>query len=189
MLCCGPTHFQYTRFGKYAEVPIRTVPVYIDTQFDQEDLLHIDDAVMRWNYALNGYIVLRVISYESSFTTTELSDVKAQHGLIIRKVTSDYPWIPINPNPQLHIIAWANLLGGTEIYLVRNRMLTEDIFPIMLHELAHIMGAHHLISNNLMNPTYTKENYQCIDEYTVRQVASFNHINPGYLNYCLWCND
>lgn len=188
-LCCGPTHFRYTRFPVQASFPMRIIPVYVDEAFGNEDLIHIDDSIMRWNYALNGYIIMIVISTHASFTPEQKTDVYAHHGLMIHKTSSMEPNIPPQKNNELRTIAWTNMINGHEIFLIRDRLTTEDIFPVMLHELAHYLGADHKNEDGLMNKQYTFYFYQCIDLSTIRQVARFNKINSQDLNYCITCRD
>ena len=187
--CCGPTHYQYTRIPETVRFPCRTVSVYLDRSFGEEDRLHIDDSIMKWNYAFNGYIVLKIVSFHSDFGPDEKTDVFSNHGLMIHKVNSNYPDIPRQKEQGLRTIAWTDMIDGHEIFLIRDRLDREDIFPVTLHELAHYFGAEHVEQDGLMNRQYTQDNYQCIDIDTIRQVARFNGIDQNNMNHCRYDHD
>lgn len=183
LLCCGPTHFQYTRFPG-EEIPSRIISVYIDKNFSEDDLINIDNSIMRWNYALNGHILMRIISIKYIFNYEDRDYVYNNHGLIIHRVDSYYEGIP-KSKKGIKAIAWTDMINGHEIFIVRDQLTGEDIFSVMLHELAHYLGADHRDENGLMNRIYTPINYMCIDLGTVKQVAVANGLNANKLNYCL----
>lgn len=184
--CSGPTHFYYVRVPTSAPITQRHIHVYINKEFTAEDKLHIDDAILRWNYALNNYIVMTVINYSSSFTPIELMEAYSSNGLLIYKVDSNHPNIPPQRESRLRTIAWTDRLGGNEIFLIRDRLYLADIYPVMLHELGHFLGANHVNEMGLMNKEYSATNYNCIDKSTVRQVAKFQKVDFSALNYCVF---
>ncbi len=186
LFCCGPTHFQYTRFPVSATIPNRIIPVYIEASFGNEDLLSINDSIDRWNYALNGYIVMKVVGIHSDFSDDERVQVYARHGLLIHKTNTSDPAIPKQKIEGNVTIAWTNRINGHEIYLVRDRLGRDDIFPVMLHEIGHYLGADHS-HDGLMNPQYSMAEYQCIDQPTIKQVSKANGLDSTVLNYCLYC--
>jgi hypothetical protein len=77
----------------------------------------------------------------------------------------------------------ANKVGGSWLYIVRDRLGDVDITPVTLHELGHLLGAQHT-EHYLMNPTYIKLQYACIDLDTIDRVAERWNLPLNKLNYC-----
>lgn len=181
-------HFYYSQSSQRPPtITIREVPVYIDKNIGKEDQLHIDDALNAWNYALNNYIKFVIVSNEFDMATTDLKDIEKKNGLAILTVDSKTCTFipPITYDKGLQTAAWANTAHHV-VYIVRDRLKTQDIFGITLHEVGHILGAAHDSENDLMYPTYSLTGYECIDRRTIDQVAAVNHLDSASLNACYY---
>lgn len=185
----GPMQFQYTHMPVQNIIFARQIPVYIDVGFGDEDKMSIDNALDKWNHALNGYIVFTVKSFTFDMGTSDINDAIRNHGLMIFKVDSiTCNFIPSQNGVEFKTLAWADISSHDKIYVVRDRLSTQAIFPVMLHEIGHILGAVHS-KEYLMHPVYTPQHYVCIDEDTIKQVAKFNNLPIEKLNYCYFSQE
>src|SRR5271166_5368407 len=87
---CGAApllNFHYTNNVATA-YPYKTINIWVDKDFGEADRVSIDDAIMQWNYALNGSIVLKVNSYEFEMTNNDvLNEVKVKgNGWLFLKI-------------------------------------------------------------------------------------------------------
>lgn len=180
---------RYTKIASYTGAPLAIVPIIVDTTFSTMDKTAIDDAINAWNYVLNGYIILKVESWDFNMEVEVLKDVIYRHGLVIMKVASSNSIIPTQNNSESKTLAWANDIGGTKIWVVRDRFYQPDTFPIMLHELGHIFGADHEKEvpenkNFLMYPKYERGRWNCVDGRAMEKAANYHLLPPERLNYC-----
>lgn len=178
---------RYTQVQQFVGEPRRVIPVVVDKTFSTDDQKAIDDSIAAWNYVLNGYLVMKVESWTFDMEIPVLKNIISRHGLVILKVDHTSSLIPDKKNAPT--LAWANEIGGTKVWVVRDRIGTEDMFPIMLHELGHILGAEHEedkpeFKGYLMYPHYSRGTYNCIDGKAMRKVAKFQMLLPDGLNYC-----
>ena len=188
---------RYTRVERYEHSPIRIIPVVIDNNFSEQDKIEIDNSLGIWNYVFNGYISLRVESFKFNMEKDIIESILKQDGIIILKINRDNPLISNekynkeltvanNINNDKITLAFANDIGGNKIWVVRDRIKDIDVFPIMLHELGHIFGVNHTKTNenSLMYPYYLRENYLCVDYYTMSQAAIYESLPIPRLNFC-----
>jgi len=168
---------------RYSQVPGATYTlniksIWIDKNFSAKDKLAIDDAIIEWNYVLNGTIILKPISYNFDMEIDTIKDAAANHGLLIMKIDSSNSMVEND-----HTAAWVNVIGGYKLYVIKDRVGSR-LKKIMLHELGHVLGAGHQPGNTLMFSIYDEKKFSCIDYATVQQVADYNHISISNLNYC-----
>jgi len=183
--------FHYIKNGDYVLVPHRVIKIWIDKEFGAADQLAIDDAIKQWNYALNGYVRLDVISTTFDMLPSELERIRDCDCWVIMKVDSHNPNIPDEPikgKPQYHTLAWVNMLGGKLMWVVRDRINNEWMIGIVLHEMGHMLGAEH-DKVYLMQPSYSWEDYRCVDKWTLGQVARYQGLPISRLNYCVYGAD
>ncbi len=199
--CDGFRYVSYTRHPG-SNVPFKIIPVYIDSGFGSADKTAIDDAVNQWNYVLNGYMEMRVVTHQFNDEEAVIKEADRSHGIIVKKVFSDNEMIPSigMAEPLLEsfdgngsngmVLAWVNKLGGNRMYFVRDRLGDRDVLPVALHEFGHALGAEHeaVKPENrllLMYPYYNKKNgYSCIDMSAMNKVANWQYLDPKGLNYC-----
>lgn len=181
--CCGlikDNHlgqYKYTLKKSYTEKPIREIPIWIDRDFGNSDLIAIDDAINKWNYVLNGHIHLYIIDINFYTDPAKISEQQKLNGWIILKTNH-------NHNDVKKAIGFVDKINGNYIYLVRERLTNEDIFGVMLHEIAHLLGAKHN-SQGLMYKEYNRTKYQCVDFDTMEEVADAQNLSIKDLNYCI----
>lgn len=183
----NPEPPRYTKIAPYSGTAT-IVPVVVDKNFSSEDKTSIDNAINSWNYVLNGYMVMKVESFNFDMEVDVLKRILAHDGLIIMKVDHTSSLIP-DSNGKHNTLAWANDIGGNKIWVVRDRFYLPDTYPIMLHELGHILGADHeadIPQNDgfLMYPHYTRGKYNCVDQRAMLKVARYQMLFSERLNYC-----
>ena len=179
---------RYTQIPPFDGSPFRVMPIVVDKNFSVDDQKAIDDALSAWNYVLNGYIVIKVESWNFDMDVPTITDIISRQGLVIMKIDHTNNTIP-DKKDNKKTLAWADYIGGTKIWVVRDRLDSEDVFPVMLHEIGHILGAKHEddkpeFRGYLMYPYYYKNAYNCIDIEAMKKVAKFQILSVDKLNYC-----
>ncbi len=175
---CSHISYQYT-LKPVAPYTVRVLPIWIDKTFSANDKLAIDDAINSWNLVLNNTIKLQAVTYEFDMEVESIVRAKNERGLLVMKINSDNPMVTDDA------AAWVNELGGWKLYVVKNRVPTELMNKVMMHELGHALGAEHQ-AGTLMNPKFNAEMYTCIDYTTVKQVSDYQKIRLDYLNHCVY---
>jgi predicted Zn-dependent protease len=172
----------------YQTVPQRVIPVWIDNNFGQADLLSIQDALDQWSFALNGYLVFRVESTHFDMQIEPMQAAQDGKAWLILKIARNNRLTKYHDDKQPfgHIaLAFTDRIGGNTLYLVRDRLDNDQVRGIMMHEMGHLLGAeHHMGDGILMNPQYNSNNAQCVDYDTLKQVALYQHLEISKLNYC-----
>lgn len=169
--------YKYTFKKSYATKPIREIPIWVDRDFGNSDLIAIDDAVNQWNYVLNGFIRLYIIDINFHTDPIKISKQQKLNGWIVFKTNHKH-------NGAKTAIGFADKINGNYIYLVRERLANEDIFGVMLHEIAHLLGAKHNL-HGLMYKEYSRARFQCIDFDAMEEVADAQHLSIKDLNFCI----
>lgn len=164
----------------------RVIPIWIDREFTDGERSSIDQAIDRWNYGLNGSMKLVVRSREFSMLTSEILDVLENEGWIILRVSESNSEVKlVDGVPSKLTLAWVDSVGGYKVSVVHERVRSEWLFGVMLHELGHLLGADHN-SEHLMGPYFDIREYSCIDYAAMRLVSEYQHINMVDLNYCIY---
>lgn len=189
--CSHLTHYQ----GEYhyiqqpsSPTSTRTIPIFIDSHFGNADKIEISKAVEQWNYALNGYLYLDIISYDTPVDIETQIKIRDGHGILFLRITSASPIIQETKHPPLTLAFVYPTIGGNYIYLIRDRVWNESVKPISMHELGHALGAVHT-DGGLMNPTFYPWMYQCIDQVALDEVAEYQQLPAGKLNWCYYGED
>jgi hypothetical protein len=187
LMTCQPAfalQYQYTTVTPSTRTPTRLIPIWIDADFGLADQVAIGDAVQAWNHTLNGYAVLQIVDSNFRMEPSKIVLQVKQGGWLFLKINQDNPIVPAPPAPGEKVLGFTNMLGGTHLYLIRERLQNEDVFGITLHEISHLLGAVHR-GEKLMHPSYTRVRYQCVDRETMQQVAEYQHLDAKHLNYCV----
>jgi hypothetical protein len=178
--------YQYTHQELYTGSPYRTIPIWVDINFGESDRMAIDDAVRSWNYALNGYIVLNIVDLNFDMEPDKVVKQVAAGGWLFMKINRFNPIVvDIDKTKEggRRTLAFTERVGGYHLYLIRDRLSNDAIYGVTMHEMGHLLGTDH-VGDRLMNPTYTKARFQCIDHDSLWMVASYQKIPMEHLNYC-----
>lgn len=188
LVSCGSLlPFHYVNSGEGPATPSKVIPVWIDEDFGNADQIAINDAIDQWNYALNGYIKLIVVSTHFNMENDVLQQVNRGDGWLILRITARSYYV-VDDTAHGHMtLAFANKIGGNQIYVVRDRIPNEWMTGLLLHEIGHLLGAQH-DEKDLMKPVYDLEDGRCIDADTLRQVAAYQHLRLDKLSYCVYTN-
>jgi len=186
--CGGDFRYQYNAASPINQGAAVHTHVYVDIQFGEADKISIDNAINAWNYVLNGYIELDVVSYKFDMSPAEINSILNENGVMILKINSDSKLIPTPRYPEAFIAGFANDIGGNMIYLVRDK-IDNIVEPVMLHELGHILGSPDLDGQTLMSWNFSAKYTKCIDKRSMEEVAKYHHLDPMKLNYCSYYGD
>ena len=173
--------YNYTHNPAIA-APERTITVRIDRNFSLDDKTAIDDALMAWNYALNNYIVFKVISTDFNMQPSEIND----GSLLIMKIDHNSYLIPVSDNPGADVLGFIPNLGSKHMYIIRDRIVDElQLKEIVMHEIGHFFYVKHTDdAKSLMYGQLFIAYQQCIDKYTIEKVAKIEGLDINKLNYC-----
>ena len=175
--------YHYTHVPVYEGRPVREIPIWIDLNFGEADKVEIDKAVDAWNFAMNGYVKLKVVDTKFDMEIPKIVEQVNKGGWLFLKIKSDSTLVPIN-DKGYWTIGFCEQVGGHHMYLVRDRLGNDDIYGVTLHEIGHLMGSGH-VGNRLMYPHYSRARFQCIDYDTMVKVSSFFDLKLEHLNYCV----
>lgn len=176
IVCCGAKEKRYTTNDKMSE--IRQIEVRVDKMFTDKDKVSIDKAINQWNTALNGSVVIKVVDNNFNMDLGVMEEVLKNKGLLILKLRSDSTLIIEDKGRTL---AFTDKIGGNILYVIEDRV-KDDLEGIVMHEMGHIMGVTHK-GSGLMQPSYMKEDYRCIDKVTIEEVERVTGVRG--MNYCL----
>lgn len=175
--------YSYTHKDKYEGTPVREIPIWIDKNFGEADKVEIDKAVDAWNFAMNGYVVLKVVDTHFDMEVPKIVDQVNRGGWLFMRITSDSKMVPAQNEKGYWTIGFVERIGGHHLYLVRDRLGNDDVFGVTLHEIGHLMGSPHT-GRRLMYPHYTRARFRCIDYASMKKVSEFFDIDLAGLNYC-----
>ncbi len=172
----------------YSPVPLKVIKVYMDKNFGEADKVAIDDALMQWNYALNGYIKLNLVSTEFNMEPGIISECMLGNCWLVMKVDSKNPMVAEvdkGKDGKTYTLAWANEIGGNRMWLIRDRLSNAMVTGVSLHEMGHLLGSGH-DDAYLMAPMYVWERTRCVDYEALKKVAEYQHLPFANLNYCIY---
>lgn len=192
--CCGtPSSLMY----KYHSVPSatnnqhwRVFPVYLDKDLTKVEKSTIEQVIAEWNYVLNGYMKIQVMSSNvdhnsiDSLVDTAKQIFETNDGIMLLSVQHDNELLPMQVDDST--LAFVNGLGdrGYILVVLNDRLGTKSLHKILLHEFGHLMGAGHVMTESLMYPAYGHLQKDCVDKITASQVATYRHLDLNHLNYC-----
>lgn len=184
------SEYKYINVGPGSSVVLREYKVWVDKGFGNADRLAIDDAIRQWNYTMNGYVKMTVISYDFDMEIEELRQIMNSGGWIIMKIDSSNPMVDdgptVNGKPTSYTLAWVNGLHGTKMWIIRDRIVDSRwMTGIVLHEMGHMLGADH-DEAYLMGKNFDWEKFRCVDYQTAIAAAKAQRIPLGVVNYCIY---
>ena len=127
LLSCAPPlfSFHYVNSGEGPTTPLRVIPIWIDGSFGAADQVAINEAIDQWNFALNGYIKLEVRSTNFQMETEVLKQVMNGDGWIILRIDANSSFVKDDVAHGHMTLAFANKVGGNQIYVIRERIPNE----------------------------------------------------------------
>jgi hypothetical protein len=183
-------HYAYTRHP-YNTEHAKIIPVWVDKNFGQADLILVQSALDGWNYALNGYIKFEIVSSTFDMELSEIRRINTEHGVAILKIDSTSKLIPPANDGDNTVLAFT--VGHRWVYMIRDRERDDRMFRgVLLHEEGHTLSAGHIsraLHNSLMNPNYSDAYNQCIDYWTMLVVSQMQGLDSTKLNYCTYENE
>lgn len=156
--------------------------VYVDVDFGDFDRMEIKKGIDAWNYGMNGVVKMRVVMWNFDMEEDVLRAALRGEVVVMMKIRGDSQLIREGKDGKV-VLAFCDKVGGHFIYVVRNRIENEDMRGIVMHEFGHIMGSFHT-AHGLMQAGYEREEYLCIDRFTMTEVAKFRGIELSRLNWC-----
>jgi len=176
--------YSYTHKRHYHGPAVRVIPIWVDKNFGSADHLQIDAAVGQWNYALNGYVVLRVVDNQFDMEVEKIQESQRRNGWLFMKIDANNPMVPVQKVGVGVTLGFANKVGGNHMYLVRDRLDNDAVFGVTMHEIGHLLGAEH-VGNRLMFKHFSRARFQCVDRASLEAVAHYQGISADDLNYCV----
>jgi hypothetical protein len=176
------------------------IPVQLDSHFLPSQVEEIKAALNEWNGVFNGQIVLALATHPQlgvdkkmhTYPTT-FNGWKEGQSLMENYEKSNLGWAIFaltSNDPNLSdavprgTLAYVEGIDEHGIYVVTDRLGTRNLKVIMMHEMAHLLGAIHVNTDSLEYPYASNSQVDCIDKITVLQVAHIRHLNFDSLNYC-----
>ncbi len=181
---CNSIRPAYIKNSPYSNVTRREISIYVDKNFGESDKVYIANAVDQWNYALNGHIILQIVSYNFDVNIDNINKNILDDAFIIKKIYANNPLVKDAPGKMT--LAWVDCIGGHYMWIIRDRFDNQQMQGIVMHEFGHMLGAKHVNKPSLMLPIYNAETYKCIDSETMYSVAQYNNLQFEDLNYCLY---
>lgn len=170
-----------------AVVPIRVIHIWIDINFGAADLVSMEDALNQWSYALHGYFEFKIESTSFDMEDDVLRRVASGDGWVFLKIDSTNEMVGHQDHGKSKVLAFTEKIGGSHLYVVRDRIKNEQMTGIIMHEIGHLLGAEHRSEeDNLMYPAFRINNSRCIDKLTLEQVAHAQRLSMAGLNYCVY---
>lgn len=95
----------------------RVIHILVDMDFGEADKVAIDQALIQWNYALNGNIILEIGEKD------------------------DWVFLKVGDNIEPGILAFT---GPAEIYFIRERIQNSQMTGLTIYKIGQLLGAHGL---------------------------------------------
>ena len=175
--------YHWTDKQMYSGPVVREIPIWLDKNFDQIDDISISEAIATWQYALNGYIDLRIVDAKFNMEVSKINEQAKRDGWLILKIGTNSKMIPEHGS-HYQAIAFADYINGNKIFVISSRMPFSMVKGTIMHEIGHLLGAVHS-KDGLMYPHYNAYKFSCVDKNTMQQIANRYNLNVEILNYCL----
>lgn len=173
---CGSTPSSRTvsRYVEQTPAPVIVRPVYADPTFSAAQRESITEAIAVWNTELAGHLVLVMQPYEHDI------EMHPGNGIVIFNTLETTPFIPRPASGRF--LGWSDDIPGHVMWVMTQRVSPENLQPLVMHEMGHLLGAHHFENGGLMSALDPLRPFPCIDKESVEQVAIQYNL-PSY-SYC-----
>ena len=185
LLNCGhiPTNkFSYVGAGSQEVNKPIVIPIWVDAKFSAADRSEIVSAAREWNKALNGRVILWIEEVGFDMRIDVVKKVVDERAWVILKIDSASP---LNKYHGERTLAWANKIGGSQIYVIRDRVYDSWMKQLLMHELGHLLGSKHN-GDYLMNEYFHWNRTRCVDYDSLIMVAAKYRLDMRDLNYCVY---
>jgi hypothetical protein len=165
-------------------VKAEIIGLRIDQDFDADQHQKILNAVVVWNFVLNGYI-----RFEVDPVAFGVPETKAHEA-----TEKDSDWIIARDDAARskrktrgdELAETATLPTGGGMVMVSTHLLKNlSLENVMLHELGHVLGLNHNPRSRLMSTDYVLDQQGCVDKVTVETLATLKHLPLNELNWCV----
>jgi hypothetical protein len=173
----------YTKhFANTAKTEI--VGLRIDADFNPEQHQKILNAIVVWNFVLNGYIRFEVDRVAFGAAETKAHEAAAKDTDWI--IAIDDAEQPKHKTSGEEIAATLNMPAGGGMVVVSSQRLKQlNLENVMLHELGHVLGLTHNPRSRLMSTDYALDRQGCVDKVTVEALATLRQLPLNELNWCV----
>lgn len=183
----GPVNYWYTADSGKWKSGLK-YEVRIDIDFSDEERSQLLQAIKDWNYVLNEQITFKVINFSHPGVLKDNVHAATQGYWFIKTDSTNQGIIKLDEelrkmNKTLSTVAYVNKIGGNLVYFSMDRILTQNLKGIANHEIAHLLGAHHM-DKGLMSPVITKDSSICIDRGTIMQVINYHKLDSDRIRWC-----
>ena len=177
------------------------VPVWVDGSFTPQQMQEIKAAIVEWNYVLNGQMKIYLAEekkmgidkqmhyYPVTFPNYETGRAYQKYcektglGIVVFNLPSTDKHLDKDINEN--VLAFVRGKDEHAITIISDRFGSRSLKDVVMHEIAHLLGADHVNAPSLEYPIYGKHQYGCIDKITVAQVATEHGLDLGEMNYCI----
>lgn len=190
LLACQPSRNYYLTAHDAQGNLIREVPIYLDENWNRDEVAAIEVAINDWNIALNHQMIL-VVKNEHFKIGSE-----PDPGLMIIKISEANK--RTRTADTIIALGWFDRNSMRRIYMVRDRLISRgkgietpwnmaDVSAVARHEIGHSFDIRHIEYPGyygLMAPGYDRDEYECIDKEAAEAVARAQALNGSEMKWC-----